>query len=71
MAVLWIVQNGYVSDVPVARIKEFQAKLTEFLTTRKVELLRKIENEKALSKDLVAELKAAADGVQADVEMST
>src|SRR5271165_4621092 len=61
VAVLWIVQNGYVSDVPVARIKEFQAKLTEFLTTRKVELLRKIENEKALSKDLVAELKAAAD----------
>ena len=61
VAVLWVVQNGYVSDVPVARIKEFQTKLTEFLTTRKVELLRKIENEKALSKDLVAEVKAAAD----------
>ncbi len=61
MAVLWVVQNGYVNDVPVARIKEFQTKLTEFLTTRKIELLRKIENEKALSKDLVAEVKAAAD----------
>jgi len=61
VAVLWVVQNGYVNDVPVARIKEFQAKLTEFLTTRKIELLRKIETEKALSKDLVAELKAAAD----------
>src|SRR5271170_1552502 len=61
VAVLWVVQNGYVNDVPVARIKEFQTKLTEFLTTRKIELLRKIENEKALSKDLVAEVKAAAD----------
>jgi F-type H+/Na+-transporting ATPase subunit alpha len=61
VAVLWVVQNGYVNDVPVARIKEFQTKLTEFLATRKIELLRKIENEKALSKDLVAELKAAAD----------
>jgi len=60
VAVLWVVQNGYVNDVPVARIKEFQTKLTEFLTTRKIELLRKIENEKALSKDLVAEVKAAA-----------
>jgi F-type H+-transporting ATPase subunit alpha len=61
VAVLWVAQNGYVNDVPVARIKEFQTKLTEFLTTRKIELLRKIENEKALSKDLTAELKAAAD----------
>ena len=61
VALLWVVQNGYVNDVPVARIKEFQTKLTEFLTTRKIELLRKIENEKALSKDLVAEVKAAAD----------
>jgi F-type H+/Na+-transporting ATPase subunit alpha len=61
VAVLWVVQNGYVNDVPVPRIKEFQAKLTEFMTTRKIELLRNIENEKALSKDLVAEVKAAAD----------
>ena len=61
VAVLWVAQNGYVNDVPVARIKEFQTKLTEFLTTRKIALLRKIESEKALSKDLVAEVKAAAD----------
>jgi F-type H+-transporting ATPase subunit alpha len=61
VAVLWVAHNGYVNDVPVARIKEFQTKLTEFLTTRKIELLRKIENEKALSKDLTAELKAVAE----------
>ena len=29
---IWAVQNGYVDDVPVERVKEFQAKLTEFLT---------------------------------------
>ena len=34
VAVLWAVQNGYVDDVPVERIKEFQAGSTEFLTTR-------------------------------------
>jgi F-type H+-transporting ATPase subunit alpha len=61
VAVLWAVQNGYVDHVPVDRIKEFQASLTEFLTTRKGELLRKIAEEKALSADLTAELKAAAD----------
>ncbi|MGO9434260.1 MAG: F0F1 ATP synthase subunit alpha [Terracidiphilus sp.] len=61
VAVLWIVQNGYVSDVPVSRIKDFQAKLTDFLTTRKIELLRKIETEKALSNTVMADLKTAAE----------
>ena len=61
VAVIWAVQNGYVDDVPVDRIKEFQTKLTEFLSTRKTELLRKIAQEKAMSAPLTAELKAAAD----------
>jgi F-type H+-transporting ATPase subunit alpha len=60
-AVIWAVQNGYVDDVPVDRIKDFQAKLTEMLTTRKPELLRKIAQEKALSEALTAELKTAVD----------
>src|SRR5713226_6800698 len=61
VAVIWVVQNQYMDDVPVNRVKEFQAKWTEFITTRKAELLRKIAQEKALSKDLVAEVKDAAD----------
>jgi len=61
VAVIWAVQNGYVDSVPVDRVKDFQAKLTEFLTTRKLELLRKIANEKSLSNALTSELKTAAD----------
>ena len=61
VAVIWVVQNGYVDDVPVDRVKEFQAGLTDFLTTRKAELLRKIFQERVLSDALTAELKAAAD----------
>jgi F-type H+/Na+-transporting ATPase subunit alpha len=61
VAVIWAVQNKYVDDVPVDRIKEYQAKLTEFLTLHKAELLRKIAHEKALSDALTAELKSAAD----------
>src|SRR5512135_1478952 len=45
VAVIWAVQNGYVDDVPVERIKEFQTKLTDFLSTRKAELLQKIARE--------------------------
>jgi F-type H+/Na+-transporting ATPase subunit alpha len=61
VAVIWTVQNGYVDDVPVNRVKEFQSMVTEFLCTRKPELLGKISGEKTLSAALTAELKAAAD----------
>src|SRR5512135_843036 len=46
VAVLWAVQNGYVDDVPVERVKEFQNKLTEFYETMKTELLARIGKEK-------------------------
>jgi len=61
VAVLWAVQNGYVDHVPIERIKEFQNKLTDFLTTRKPPLLSKIGKEKVLSDTLKAELKTAVD----------
>jgi F-type H+-transporting ATPase subunit alpha len=58
-AVLWAVQNNFVDDVPVDRIREFQDKATEFLTNRKGELLKKIRAEKAISDALAGELKTA------------
>jgi F-type H+-transporting ATPase subunit alpha len=61
VAVLWTVQNGYLDQVPVARVKEFQNKLTEYFATRKGQLLAKIGREKALSDELKDELKAAAE----------
>ena len=47
--------------MPVERVKEFQTKLTEFLTTRKTDTLKKIATEKALSDPLTAGLKASAE----------
>jgi F-type H+-transporting ATPase subunit alpha len=61
VVVIWTAQNGYLDQVPVARVKEFQNKLTEYFTTRKGQLLAKIGREKALSDELTAELKAAVD----------
>src|SRR4249919_2947043 len=60
VAVICAVQNGYADDVVVERVKEFQTRWTDFLTTRKPELTAKIAAEKALSDALTAELKAAA-----------
>jgi F-type H+/Na+-transporting ATPase subunit alpha len=61
VAVIWAVQNGYVAAVPVERIKEFQSKFTEFLSTLKLDLLKKIAKEKALSSEVTAALKTATE----------
>ncbi|MEY2427970.1 MAG: F-type H+/Na+-transporting ATPase subunit alpha [Verrucomicrobiota bacterium] len=58
-AILWTVQNGLMDDVAVEKIKDFQSKLTEYLTSRKTELMSRIAKEKALSDALTADLKAA------------
>ena len=59
VAVLWAVQNDFMDDVPVDKIKDFQARLTDFLNTRKADLLAKIRNEKAVSDATVSGLKMA------------
>ena len=59
VAVLWAVQNAFMDDVPVDRIKDFQDKLADYLVSRKAALMGRIRNETALSDALAAELKAA------------
>ncbi len=59
VAVLWAVQNDFMDDVPVDKIKDFQARLTDFLNTRKADLLMRIRNEKAVSDATVNGLKTA------------
>jgi F-type H+-transporting ATPase subunit alpha len=61
VAVLYAVQNGYVDQVAVERMKEFQNKLMDFLTSRKGELLERIAKERTLSDSLKADLKAVSD----------
>jgi F-type H+-transporting ATPase subunit alpha len=59
VAALWTVQNGFMDDVAVDKIKDFQFKLSDYLAGRKSALMEKIRNEKALSDPLIADLKAA------------
>ena len=58
-AILWTVQSGHFDDVAVEKIKDCQNKLTEYLTTRKSDLMARVAKEKALTDPLTAELKAA------------
>jgi F-type H+-transporting ATPase subunit alpha len=45
--------------VPVDKIKDFQTRLTDFLNTRKADLLTKIRNEKTISDAIANGLKTA------------
>ncbi len=58
VAVSWAAQNGYFDDVPVDRIKDAQTKMSDYLTSRKPDLMKRISKEKALSDAIVNELKA-------------
>jgi len=58
-AVLWTVQNNFMDDVPVEKVKDFQGKLLDYLNTRKADLLKKIRAEKAISDATAGELKSA------------
>jgi len=65
VAVIWLIQNQYADDVPVERVKEFQANWTSFLTDRQAELLKQIADKKEIGDALQAELKKAADTFKA------
>jgi F-type H+-transporting ATPase subunit alpha len=57
--VLWALQNGFLDDVSVDKIKDFQDKLADYLTSRKADLMGRIAKEKALSDAITTDLKAA------------
>jgi len=59
VATLWAMQNGYMDDVPVDRIKDFQNKLQEFLGTRKDATLAKIRDKGAIDDEIKNDLTAA------------
>ncbi len=60
-AVLWAMQNGYLDPIPVDRVKEFQLKLQEFLSTRKEAVLNKILAKKQIDDEVEKDLRAALD----------
>ncbi len=59
VAVLYAVQNNFMDDVPVEKIKEFQGRLTDYLTTRKADMLARIAKDRELKDEAANALKAA------------
>jgi F-type H+-transporting ATPase subunit alpha len=59
VAILWSVQNGVFDAVPVDKVKAFQNRLSDYLTTRKENILSGIREKKAVDDALGGELKSA------------
>jgi F-type H+-transporting ATPase subunit alpha len=64
-AILWAMQKGYFNEVPVNQVQEFQAKMEEFLSTRKESVLLSILTKKAFDASLEKELGDALDEFKA------
>jgi F-type H+-transporting ATPase subunit alpha len=59
VAILWAVQNNFLDDVPVEQVKDFQNRLTDYLTTRKADLLARIAKEREVKPEITEALKTA------------
>ncbi|MBX9742986.1 MAG: F0F1 ATP synthase subunit alpha [Chthoniobacterales bacterium] len=60
-SILWAMQKGYFNDVPVDKVKVYQNKMEEYLTTRKAPILASLLAKKAFDEALEKELGAALD----------
>jgi len=59
VTILWIATNGYVDDVPVERIRDFETAVLEYMRSAHSDLLQRIVTEKEIKPDLAEELKKA------------
>ena len=61
VAILWVVTNGYLDDVPTPRVKDFEDGYYRFLETERSELLTSLADRKALDDEIVAGLKESTE----------
>jgi F-type H+/Na+-transporting ATPase subunit alpha len=64
VAVIYAGVNGYLDDLPVGKVGDFEKTLLSALRGKHADLLASIAKEKALSDDLRAKLKAAIDQIK-------
>jgi F-type H+/Na+-transporting ATPase subunit alpha len=61
VAILWVVTNGYLDDVPTPRVREFEQGFYRFLETDRAELLQTLARDRVLTDEIVAGLKSATE----------
>src|SRR5918999_73630 len=61
VAILWVVTNGYLDDVPTPRLREFEQGFYRFLESERGELLGGLAERSELTDEVVAGLKDATE----------
>src|SRR5271170_6286723 len=57
--ILWAVQNDFFDKIPVDKVKDFQTRLSDFLTTRQEKILAQLREKGAFDDSITSQLKAA------------
>jgi F-type H+-transporting ATPase subunit alpha len=60
VTILWVVTNGFLDDVPTARVRDFETQLYRFLEAERPDVLTTLAEKLALDDDIVAALRDAA-----------
>src|SRR3954451_15937636 len=61
VAILWVVTNGYLDDVPTPRIRDFEQRFYRFLEAERPEVLETLESKPELNDDIVNGLRTATE----------
>src|SRR6188768_2913354 len=59
VVILWVVTNGFLDDVPTARVPDFEQRFYRFLESERPDVLTTLGDRKQLTDDLVESLKSA------------
>jgi F-type H+-transporting ATPase subunit alpha len=62
---LWMAGNGYLDNVPVEEVKEFESQYLDYMRTAHSNLLQQIAQEQALSDEVIESLRSASDAFKA------
>ncbi|MFN8663653.1 MAG: F0F1 ATP synthase subunit alpha [Thermomicrobiales bacterium] len=65
IADLWMAGNGFLDNVPVNEVREFETAYLDYLRTANSDLLNRIAQEKQLTDAITEELRAATDAFKA------
>jgi F-type H+-transporting ATPase subunit alpha len=61
IAILWVVTNGYLDDLPTARIRDFEQRFYRFLETERPDVLKTLRAKPELTDEIVSALRDATE----------
>jgi F-type H+-transporting ATPase subunit alpha len=61
IAILWVVTNGYLDDLPTGRIRDFEQRFYRFLETEKPDVLKTLGDKPELTDEIVTALRDATE----------